>query len=312
MRQLRSTEPSGGSRRDGSSVWHRAWPNTLNRVSAAPIDFTVAPALFPAERAAVERGAGMTSDEAAQLTANIFLDGRPEATALGRHALDCLAWMIASQRLHLRIAVPTTGSNYHPKIWLFYDGVNRVLARGSGNATYRGVAGGVEHIDVDVSWVPESRGRVTDGVSMLEDWSNGRSVGISEVVELPVALARKIIETAPANPPQPADYRRALEQDHGSRDALGTSLVRHERRLRIPTDLAWTTGPYAHQEQAVKAWEGGEQPEHGVVAMATGAGKTMAALICATRAPASAGLSAAVDCDIRALQTAGHAMAGKK
>ena len=87
----------------------------LHRPSAEPLDFTVAPVLFPAERSAIERGAAMTPEQAAQLTANVFVDGRPEATALGRHALDCLAWMIATQRLRLRIAVPAAGSNYHPE-----------------------------------------------------------------------------------------------------------------------------------------------------------------------------------------------------
>ena len=255
----------------------------LNRASAAPIDFTVAPSLFPAERAAVERGAAMTPEQAAQLTASVFVDGRPEATALGRHALDCLAWMIATQRLRMRIAVPAAGSNYHPKIWLFDDGVHRVLARGSGNATNRGVAGGVEHIDVDVSWVAESRSRVSDGVAMLEDWSRGRSVGISEVVELPTALARKIIQTAPAHPPQPSDYARALEQDSGGCSTYTSGTTHQQPHLRIPSGVVWTSGPYAHQKLAVTAWEGGEQPERGVIAMATGAGKTIAALICATR-----------------------------
>lgn len=255
----------------------------LNRPTAEPIDFTVAPALFPAERAAVERGAGMTPEEAAELTASVFVNGRPEATALGRHALDCLAWMIATHRLRLRIAVPAEGSNYHPKIWLFDDGIHRVLARGSGNATHRGVAAGVEHIDVDVSWIPESRVRVSDGVSMLDDWSKGRSLGISEVVELPSALARRIIETAPARAPLPGDYKSAAEQDSGRRGALATVTRRRRRRLRIPPSVVWKSGRYAHQELAVKAWEGGEQPERGVLAMATGSGKTIAALICATR-----------------------------
>ena len=119
----------------------------LNRDGIGPIDFTVAPALFPDERAAVERGVRMTPLEAAQRVADLFVMGRAHASALAEHALDCLAWMISTGTLRLRIAVPTPESNYHPKIWLFDDGENQVLARGSGNATGRGVADGVEHID---------------------------------------------------------------------------------------------------------------------------------------------------------------------
>ena len=256
----------------------------LNRDGTGSIDFTVAPALFPDERAAAERGVRMTPEEAAERVADVFVEGRADASALARHALDCLAWMIATGTLRLRIAVPTSESNYHPKIWLFDDGVNQVLARGSGNATDRGVATGVEHIDVDVSWVPESRARVTSGIAMLDDWSQGRSLGIDEVVELPAALARDIIRTAPAQPPQPGDYDMAAHGNGTLWEPAGRFTVRRsERRLRIPTGLEWTTGTYAHQGEAVKNWEGGQAPETGVIAMATGAGKTLTALICATR-----------------------------
>ena len=256
----------------------------LNRDAAAPIDFTVAPALYPAEKAAVERAIGMTPDIAAQLTVDVFVNGRLEATALEQHALDCLAWMIATNRLRLRIAVPVPESHYHPKIWLFEDGSHHVLVRGSGNATYRGIAGGVEHFDVDVSWLPESRSRVTQGVTMLEEWAEGKSPGISEVVDLPEALARKIISMAPSSPPQQSDYEGAVKQDRSQMIAFGSVAIQRNRQLRIPDGIEWESGPYAHQGEAVAAWEGGEQPERGVVAMVTAGGKTIAALICATRA----------------------------
>ena len=252
----------------------------LNRKETEPIDFTVAPALFPNVRAAIERGTRMTAQEAAQLVVDVFVKGRADASSLARHALDCLAWMIAMETLRLRIAVPTPESNYHPKIWLFDDGVNQVLARGSGNATNRGVAGGVEHIDVDVSWIPESKGRVTSGVAMLDDWSQGKSLGIEEVVDLPAALARDIIRTAPDEPPQPRDYEAVTRSSKGEVRGSG---MRAERRLQIPSYLEWTQGPYAHQGEAVKGWEEADTPETGVIAMATGAGKTLTALICATR-----------------------------
>ena len=252
----------------------------LNREETDPIDFTVAPALFAPERAAVERAVRLTNQSAAELVAGVFVNGRADASALGRHALDCLAWMIATQRLRLRIAVPEPESNYHPKIWLFEDGEHSVLARGSGNATHRGVASGVEHIDVDVSWLPESQSRVKDGVSMLDAWSRGESLGIREVIELPEALAREIIQTAPEQPPQPRDYAAAARNN----GEMARSRPSPEHRLRVPGDLQWTTGAYAHQGEAVRSWEEAQPPERGVIAMATGAGKTLTALICATQA----------------------------
>ena len=220
----------------------------LNRPDGKPIEFTVAPALFPDERSTVQRGVELTPREAAELVVDVFVNGRVEATALARHALDCLAWMLATDRLRLRIAVPTPDSNYHPKLWLFEDGVNRVLARGSGNATSRGVSDGVEHIDVDVSWLPESQSRVHDGVAMLNDWSAGTSPGIKEVVELPDALARDIIRTAPSEPPQPKDFvtvANGAESHPTVRRAFRTALA-DPGRTRVDHGLLCSPGRSRH------------------------------------------------------------------
>ncbi len=251
----------------------------LNREGVEPIDFTVAPALYPEERAAVERGVRMTAQEAGELVVDVFVNGRADASALGRHALDCLSWMIAKRLLRMRIAVPAIGSNYHPKIWLFDDEESQVLARGSGNATSRGIVSGVEHLDVDVSWVTGSERRVQDGITMLDDWSKGKSLGIEEVVDLPEALAREIVQTAPSSTPRPQDYATFIPEV-GTEHTLAAA---DPPKLEIPQSLQWTTGPYAHQGEAVKAWEEGDVGERGVIAMATGAGKTLTALICAAR-----------------------------
>ena len=265
----------------------------LNRHDTTPIDFTVAPTLFAAERAVIEEAYNISAEEAAQRVATVFVDGRAQASALGCHALDCLAWMVATERLRLRVAVPKAQSNYHPKIWLFDDGSNQLLARGSGNATGRGIASGVEHLDVDVTWIDHSRSRVRDGIEILNDWACGRSAGIERVVELPEALKQNIIHTAPDIAPSRADYVRAVTENgnpawaidptESLRARFAPAYTADRPSLIIPEGLEWQKGPYAHQSEAVTAWESGPDPEHGTISMATGAGKTLTALICATR-----------------------------
>ena len=265
----------------------------LNRDDVGPIEFTVAPTFFSEERDLVERAYNMSAEEAAQRVAHVFVSGRAQASALEHHALDCMAWMVATGRLQLRVAVPKAGSNYHPKVWLFDDGVNQVLARGSGNATERGVHSGVEHLDVDVSWIDHSRARVRVGVTILNDWACGRSKGIECVVDLPEALKQNIISTAPDVAPRPADYAAAAAEDINPKWAVDPSASLRSRfaasgsktcqRLSIPAELEWQQGPYAHQGEAVTAWESGPEPEQGTISMATGAGKTLTALICAAR-----------------------------
>ena len=251
----------------------------LNRPNPEPINFTVAPNIFCKEGVAIELGTRITADEASRLVVEVFVNGRLDASLLAKHALDCLSWMIAKDMLRISIVVPTPESNYHPKMWLFDDGENQVIVRGSGNATDRGLASGIEHFDIDVSWIPESRDRVSKGINMLDSWSRGKSDGIVEVVSLTEAFRREIIAIAPEEPPQPYDYDIARQH---VKDPIELSS-KLEQHLRIPSFIEWNQGPYAHQGEAVSAWENANIPETGVIAMATGAGKTLTALICATR-----------------------------
>ncbi len=256
----------------------------LNRNTSLSIEFTVAPAFFKNELEAAEQGIAVLEKRACMLVEERFVKGRLEASALEKHALSCMAWMIATHQLNLRVAVPTADSHFHPKIWLFDDGIDQVLARGSGNATRNGLVSGVEHIDVDVTWSAEGKSRIEKGIEMLEDWTSGKGTGFERVVDLPEAIREKIIRTAPERKPTVSDYHSAVQME----SLIGSSSVsegtsRQRNRLRIPPDLNWQSGKYSHQGQAVCAWEQGSRPDHGIISMATGAGKTLTALICATR-----------------------------
>lgn len=265
----------------------------LNRQDSNPIHFVVSPVFFAPEKKALENVYSMSTEEATQKVKDVFVDGRVRATALGRHALDCLSWMVATDLLRLRIAVPKVDSNYHPKMWLFDDGYHQMLARGSGNATGQGVDTGVEHLDVDITWREDSKRRVEEGVTILDDWFNGRSIGIDCVVNLPEAIEQDIIEIAPDMAPSQEDYLQAAKEDNNPQWAVDITERLRKRfstsepklpRLEIPKDIKWQSGMYEYQSEAVSAWESGSKPERGIISMATGAGKTITALICATRA----------------------------
>ena len=85
----------------------------LNRNGTEPIDFTVAPALFPDERAAVERGVQMTPQEAAERVADVFVrwarrcvGARPARTRLSR--MDDRHWDASAPNCspHTRVELP--------------------------------------------------------------------------------------------------------------------------------------------------------------------------------------------------------------
>ena len=126
-------------------------------------------------------------------------------------------------------------------------------------------------------------------------WADaGRFVRASKcVVELPEALKQNIIQTAPEIAPSQADYIKAVTEDRNPgwaidpterlRTRFAPTRTVGQPRLKIPDGLEWQQGPYAHQSEAVVAWESEPNPEQGTISMATGAGKTLTALICATR-----------------------------
>ena len=266
----------------------------LARDDTDPIRFTVAPTFFRAEYEAAERGVAMEPELAAKRIADLFVKDREKVSALCSHALDCFAWMIAADRLRLRIAVPELDSNYHPKMWLFDDGRDQVLAHGSANATGHGLLSGNEHISVEVSWSSEGKKKIHKSRDVMDDWSEGNSPGIRMVVDLPHAMREKIVQVAPQQPPSPAEYQTALRLDRSPAWAVDspqairarfqkTLFVGSPPELSIPPWLKWQEGKYAHQGKAVDAWEATGEPQRGTLAMATGAGKTLTSLICATR-----------------------------
>ncbi|MDE0225830.1 MAG: DEAD/DEAH box helicase family protein [Gammaproteobacteria bacterium] len=255
---------------------------------------TISPTLYEPERQVLEQAVDLSDDETAHRVAEVFVHGGSDIAALSRHALDCLGWMLATRQLNLRIAVPQPGSNFHPKMWGFGDDRDYMIANGSGNATGHGVVGGVEQMTVTVSWDDHDTEVFERAKSALDDWFYGRSLGISRVFDLPEAVEARIIETAPDVAPRESDYFDAVEADGNPSWAADPheSLRRRFARtatailpaLQIPDWLRWRDGAFAHQGEAVDAWETADPPERGILEMATGAGKTLTALVCATRA----------------------------
>lgn len=251
----------------------------LSRLDTKPMQFTIAPALFPEEYDALSGAVARSEFVLARVEAVFREAASPTAGMLARHAVECLAWMVMNNRLELRIAKMRPGANYHPKIWLFYDGLDIVAVRGSANATGRAFERGVEHMDVDCTW--DNRSRVASAVDMVDDWAEGRDNEIEEILALPEALLEVIVRLAPDEMPTLSQYEAAMSASSPSGEAIDTRSD-GQRLFRIPADLHWREGPYAHQAAAVSRWEAAGR--RGVVAMATGAGKTIAALIAAYRA----------------------------
>tara|TARA_R110000787_G_scaffold180697_5_gene292798 strand:- start:472 stop:2604 length:2133 start_codon:yes stop_codon:yes gene_type:complete len=210
-----------------------------------------------------------------------FLD----ADIIAKHTLKCLAWLVATKRLSIRIAL-VKGALFHSKVWLFQADSSMAALHGSANMTGRGLGANREQLGLARSWSgPDAQ----QTCRMLADefeslWAGGDEACITW--DLPVAIERKLLQNYKGdNPPNEAEFDILWRRSHGltdNADSIADLLrVEQARRFHIPEWLNYETGEYAHQGQAVVAWE--ESARRGILEMCTGSGKTLTSLVCAQR-----------------------------
>ena len=174
---------------------------------------------------------------------------------------------------------------YHKKLWILRDGRSEAAIHGSGNATSRGLLVNGEQMSLDRPWNdgPIAAQRVAALSASFERQWEGRdprslTVKASQALEF---LESWGLEQGGKAAPTVEDFFHAWTSDHqtGKEQVPPTTSDTGERLLlTIPPNLDFRSGQYAHQGQAVDALlaEGG-----GILAIATGGGKTRTALIAA-------------------------------
>lgn len=183
-----------------------------------------------------------------------------------------LAALVAAGRLDIRLAQVATGASevtkrmFHDKVGIFADGAGNVVGfRGSLNESYLGLApdGNIESVDVWPSWEGgRDAQRAHNAVRRFEQLWQGRTPGI-HVAALPEEIRRELERVA----------------DEVDLEALLRDLARS-----TPTRSAAppTVGPIElrqHQIEAFQCWV--DEGHRGLLAHATGSGKTITGLYCA-------------------------------
>lgn len=201
----------------------------------------------------------------------------PDEWSLERHALKCLAWLVHDQRLQLKFAI-LRNSLFHPKAWLFAGDGDTVAVHGSSNMTRAGLTQNREQVTVSRSWIgDEQRFHIARLQTEFETlWSGGDDDCV--VYDLPEALANRLLR----------EYKGTSPPDEGDFDQLwlSASALREVETaddnvpgFAIPKHLKYDSGPFAHQGDAVRSWFAAQC--RGILEMATGSGKTIAALVAA-------------------------------
>lgn len=184
-----------------------------------------------------------------------------------------LAYLIATDRLRMRIAVPVDAASsrrmYHEKIAVVRDrDSNAVAVSGSANESATGLAENFERIDVFPSWTSDSEKkrcwRIEEHFTDL--WGN-RTEGVC-VMDLFEAFRRNVWVVSESNDDAP-------ERDQS--ESSIPSIALPPEVLVPPTTLKLKP----HQKLAIEEWA--KAGGRGMLEMATGSGKTLTALSLASR-----------------------------
>lgn len=174
-----------------------------------------------------------------------------------RDRLGALAWLIANGSLEVRLAIRTTDEGlpatgiYHEKMGIFSDTQgNHVAFSGSANETSGGLVSNFESVDVYWSW-DDPHARVERKIRDFEDlWENQtRGVSVIEFTQVSRELLKRYELPASTFVNEEAASPKTLEIKKPARD---------------------------YQNEAIDAWFAANC--RGILAMATGSGKTLTAL----------------------------------
>jgi superfamily II DNA or RNA helicase len=258
-----------------------AKPDATLRLIASPV-------ITKSDQQAMRRGLDWPAEDLGWEMEQILGSQEVTESALATYTLTCLAYLISTGQIQIKLVLVRDGL-FHPKVQIFRGGTDALVLAGSNNYTGAGMLVNVEQVQLSRSWI-EGESPIVDAYesTFVAYWA-GRTGENIKVVNLPDAIRHRLLrDYAPGSPPTRSDFERALTLDkrrtavvsggwYGMADEADTAEV----AFAIPAGLAYRTGKYAHQGRAVDAWE--KAHGRGILAMATGSGKTKTSLVCAQR-----------------------------
>ncbi len=257
-----------------SSVFAIAWPSLRKFIlsNGGTIRLLCSPRLAASDAEGVISGYRARSESVLAVELRRELDHMLEEPALRNNTL-LLACLISSGALEVRLATVAQVADshskrmVHDKVGVFHDNAgNQVGFRGTFNETFLGLAaqGNIESVDVWTSWEGgKDACRLRGAVDRFERIWNGDAAGI-HVTKLPNMTLQQLRELAAT----------------ANIDELLTELEMPPALAREESD-EWLLGRRrlaSHQQAAVLAWRRNKRV--GLLAHATGAGKTVTGMFC--------------------------------
>lgn len=199
-----------------------------------------------------------------------------------RDHVIALGWLIANKKLDLRIAIVLDDYGkimdydevekkgiFHQKVGIMRDADSNIMTfSGSINETASGWLSNIEEFKVFCDWIEAEKEYVQSDIAKFNRFWNNESYSI-KVYQVPKAVEEKLIQLAP-------------------QDINKVNLLKWHKKISKRVKL------YDHQNKAVRAWL--HNKFRYIFAMATGTGKTYAALGCIESLPIKENVLIVISC----------------
>ena len=191
-----------------------------------------------------------------------------------KHFFNCLSYLIASNRIDVRIIIPKTGGIAHQKFGIFTDEVgNRLSFIGSLNLTASALTSkNIESISCQSSWNGGDEA-ISEYQKLFDSYFEGSNDNIKIIKA--ENLTREIVRAFPTK-----DVKAILDEERAltaSWDNDGAEIDSNDSPEAIP-QFPYSTGAFLYQVDAYHSWKNNGCT--GIFAMATGTGKTITSLNC--------------------------------
>jgi len=189
-----------------------------------------------------------------------------------KNRFACLAWLLSQGVLEIKLAIPKNLVNfglYHEKLGLFIDAFENAIAfTGSANESHSSLQDNFECIDIFRSWQSQEQLRVQRKIDNFEKLWHNQTPHL-DIWDFPAAAAQSLLKFRPDFPP-------TTEPDSSSKKTFKVAADTSKYQLSSPLKIT----PQPRQIEAISAWK--QAKYQGILAMATGAGKTITALAAAS------------------------------
>lgn len=187
-----------------------------------------------------------------------------------------LGWMIKNQKLEIKVAVVKEGAGIqHQKTGILEDGKGNVISfSGSDNETKMGWIGNIEEFHVFCNWKEGDEKHIKEDIERFDKFWNDKAIK-TRIYSVSEAVNKKLIRIAPKND---KEFERLSEKVNKQLFEKNKEKIEKKKIIKVKEKEETKIILRDYQKKAIKNWF--KNDCKGIFEMATGTGKTFAALGC--------------------------------